>query len=141
MLSVDVIREQVSDVLSGARSLEDFEDWIASSSWNVLRHADVDVRQLVGAIELRLAEHSSGHLDDNDLFAELQTLVLQGVVSEPIQPVFISIIDPADAVVVTASSVEEGPDYQFRIEGPRTSPVTRTGSGRTVVRDPVALAS
>ena len=75
MLSSELIRSQVASLLRGHLCLDDFEDWLVASSWNVLQHADAEVRQAVGAIELRLAEYSSGHLDYAELVAELQALI------------------------------------------------------------------
>lgn len=138
MLSADSVRAHIAALLNGQLSLDDFEDWIVSSSWNVLQHVDAEVRQLVGAIELRVAEHSSGHLDHADLLAEFQALLLQGCVRQPIQSVFISIGNPSELITMTLS---DGPDYRFTLGKSQTSPVTHTGSAKTVVRERVALAS
>ena len=51
MLSADSVRAHIAALLNGQLSLDDFEDWIVSSSWNVLQHVDAEARQLVGAIE------------------------------------------------------------------------------------------
>ena len=140
MLSAESIREQINALLSGSISLDDFEDQIVASTWNALKDADPIVRKLVGAIELRLGEYSSGHLDDDDLFTELQALGLHGCVQSPVQAVFISIA-AADPTVVTLTNSGDGPDYRFRLEKSQTSPMTRTGSARTIVREPVVLVS
>lgn len=75
MLSADSIREQVQRFVNGALPLDEFEDWLASGSWNIHQHGSKAVQRLVFAIELRLAEHSSGHLDDDRLREELKALV------------------------------------------------------------------
>lgn len=137
MLSADSVRAHIAALLNGQVSLDDFEDWIVASSWNVLQNVDPDVRQLVGAIELRLAEHSSDHLDEADLLNELQALLLYGCAVQPIQSVFIS-INPSEPVTLTEA---DRPDYQFNFRKPQTSPTTHTGSAKTVVRERVSLAS
>ena len=138
MLSADSVRAQIVALLKGQLSLDDFEDWIVGSSWNVLQNVDPELRQLVGAIELRLAEHSSGHLDEPDLFAELQALLLYGCASQPIQSVFISIGTPSELITLT---VADRPDYQFNLGTAQTSPMTHTGSAKTIVRKRVSVAA
>lgn len=140
MLSADSIRAHIAALVNGQLSLDDFEDWIISSSWNVLQGADPEVRQLVAAIELRLAEHSSEHLDEADLLSELQALLLYGCPLQPIQSVFMSIGNPSD---LTTMTVADRPDFQFPAMSrqPLTSPTTRTASAKTIVRERVRSVS
>lgn len=56
-------------------SLDKFEDWIAQHSWNMHLDSDESAQKIAAAIELRLAEHSSGHLPENQLRNELVPFV------------------------------------------------------------------
>jgi hypothetical protein len=73
MIAESQIREQIGHYLRGEISLDAFEDWLVQRSWNMHKDSAGDAQRLVSAVELRLAEHSSGHLDENALRAELQT--------------------------------------------------------------------
>ena len=69
------IREWLARYLHGEVSLDQFEDWLVQRSWNMHGDSDEASQKLVAAIELRLAEHSSGHLDDKQLRDELLPFV------------------------------------------------------------------
>jgi hypothetical protein len=75
MISESQIREKLGHYLSKEWSLAQFEDWLAQGSWNMHKDSEEQAQKLASAIELRLAEHSSGHLDEKELRAELQALV------------------------------------------------------------------
>lgn len=135
MLSVVEVRNQVQQLLSGVISQDDFEDRLVGASWNMHQHADQEVQKLVGAIELRLAEYSDGHLDDSDLHAELQMLMLYGCIIQPLQAVFVSVVSTEDHWVTLTSTVEDAPQM-YRLRKAATSPVTTTGSARTFVFKP-----
>jgi len=75
------IREKVAQYLTGGISLDQFEDWLVQSSWNMHRGSDAQSQKLASAIELRLAEHSSGHLSEVDLRAELSGFVTKYVIN------------------------------------------------------------
>lgn len=74
MLSVEAVRDHLRLFLSGVEPLDDFEDWLVAASWNLHRQADLDLKRLVGAVELRLAEYSADHLDLEALKHEFQML-------------------------------------------------------------------
>lgn len=69
------LREQVANYLLGESPLDSFDDWFTGASWNIHRDSDPATRRLAYAIELRLAEHSSGHLTDAQLADELLRLL------------------------------------------------------------------
>jgi hypothetical protein len=83
MVSAADIRSRVSQLLSGVVSLDEFDEWFSASTWNMHRDSDQEAQELAGAIELLLAEHSSGHLTDGDLriklspFADLATAFIR----------------------------------------------------------------
>jgi hypothetical protein len=79
MITESQIREQLFYYLTRRISLNDFEDWLVSHSWNMHRDSDDAARSLVGAIELRLAEYSDDHLDDDALERELKGLIASPV--------------------------------------------------------------
>ena len=80
MIAESQIREKLGRYLRGELPLDRFEDWIAQSSWNMHKDSDQPSQKLASAIELRLAEHSSGHLDESALRDELRQLVNPQVV-------------------------------------------------------------
>ena len=76
------IREKLAKVLSGKLDLESFEDWLVQQSWNMHLDSDRAAQELASGVELALAEHSSGHLSDDELRQELHSLLGQ-VVAPP----------------------------------------------------------
>lgn len=72
MIVESQIRYQIARVLAKQLALKDFEDWFTQQSWNVHQSGDSHLQDLVGEIELRLAEYSSGHLAESDLLDELR---------------------------------------------------------------------
>jgi hypothetical protein len=80
MIRESEIRERLAALVGGDVSLDDFEDWFAVSSWNAHKDSSAEAIRLVGAIELRLGEHSNGHLPFADLRHELEALLLSDVV-------------------------------------------------------------
>lgn len=117
--------------------MDDLEDWLASASWNMHKHVAADVQKFVGAIELRLAEFSSGHLDDEGLRDELQMLVVHGC-PEPLFQVqmFLGPQNPVDVATSTTGDLMEGfaRSYRLPLDAPSTFAVTRSASGLTVRR-------
>lgn len=108
MLSAQSLREQIQQFLGDVVSLDDFEDWLVRASWNMHRHADREVQRMVGAAELRLAEHSQGHLDPLDLKHELQMLLIHGCQPKAMQmPIFS--FGPEPNIAVTLSDTIQGP--------------------------------
>ena len=72
MIAENQIRERLIRYLRGETSLDQFEDWLVQRSWNMHRDSDEAAQKLAAAIDLRLAEHSSGHLDESALRDELR---------------------------------------------------------------------
>ena len=68
------IRGHLVDYLSGNLPFDDFVDWLVGASWNIERDGTVEARELVYAIELALAEASSGLLTPDELDAQLRNL-------------------------------------------------------------------
>lgn len=141
MLSLNSIYDQVRLLLEGSLSLDDFEDWLVSSSWSSLD--DAEVRALVGAIELRLAEHSDGHLDEAELMSELGDLVAYGTGAVVFPATFLLVYQPDGVTLTAGTNSDYEPVYRpsFPVLGERpTSPVTRTASGRSETREAAIAA-
>jgi hypothetical protein len=71
MLEASTIREQIIRLLEREISLEQFEDWFVPASWNMHLDSSLSDQELASEIELRLAEHSNGHLSEDQLRADL----------------------------------------------------------------------
>lgn len=67
MILADEVVARLRDYLAGRQTLDEFEDWLVVKSWNMHRDSPPDAQEAVGAVELALAEHSSGHLSDEQL--------------------------------------------------------------------------
>ncbi len=75
MISEAQIREHLASYLAGSESLDDFEDWLVATSWNMHRDSSEIAQHLVNEIELRLSEYSDGHLSDRALRRELSEIL------------------------------------------------------------------
>ena len=79
MITESQIRGRLSDYLRRRITLNEFEDWLVQQSWNMHRDSDELAQQLVGSIELRLAEYSDDHLSDEGLDRELYGLIAPSI--------------------------------------------------------------
>jgi len=75
MISSGEVQNRLADFLAGNSSLDDFEDWFVKQSWDVHKFQDFDLQRLIFAIELRLSEHSSGHLPEDALREDLRRIL------------------------------------------------------------------
>jgi hypothetical protein len=75
MIAENEVREKLGRYLSKEISLDQFEDWLAQRSWNMHLDSDAPAQRLVSAVELRLAEYSSGHLEESGLRDQLRPFV------------------------------------------------------------------
>ncbi len=81
MISESQIRERLGRYLQRGLSLDQFEDWIAEQSWNMHKDSSEEAQGLAAAIELRLVEHSSGHLDEEALRDDLRQFANPSVIN------------------------------------------------------------
>ncbi len=81
MPKVAQVRKQLAKFFAGKLSLPDFEEWLTRETWNIQRLKDSTVWDLAGAIELRLAEYSNGHLDEK----ELRTLLMRVAANQKLE--------------------------------------------------------
>jgi hypothetical protein len=75
MVSSSQIREQTALFLDKRVDLDSFEDWLVQNTWNIHLSGSSAAEALTFAIEESLAEHSSGHIGDDELRKELNQLV------------------------------------------------------------------
>lgn len=74
--SLDVaIRDWLARYLAGEIDLRAFQEWFVPTSWNQTGQGDARLDELIGEIELRLAELSSGHRTETELRRFLVPLV------------------------------------------------------------------
>ena len=97
MITEHQIRDELLAFLQSAISLDEFEDWLAQESWNMHRDSAPPARELAAAIELALAEHSSGHLAWYELRARLLSLGSTIVVDVPVMPEVYAVSAPVTA--------------------------------------------
>jgi hypothetical protein len=89
MITVDQIRYALQQVILSEISLDDFDEWIAKASWNMHQDASIEAMQLVGKIELILADHDNGHISDAEVVQAFRKLNSIFVLSN-VDVVFIS---------------------------------------------------
>jgi hypothetical protein len=64
----------LSRYLTDGESLAEFQDWFAPLAWES-DALDADAAELVDSIQLRLAEFTSGHLTEDELRQEFQSIL------------------------------------------------------------------
>ncbi len=75
MIMESEIRDKLIAFLRDEIPLSAFEDWLVSKSWNMHLDSAQEAQELVSAIELELAEYSSGHLKYSELRNNLLDLL------------------------------------------------------------------
>jgi hypothetical protein len=133
MLSQSQMNDLIVRYLSGEIDLDKFEDQVASASWNMHKVLHKDVQRLVGGIELRLAEHSRGHLDEGDLKHELRMILIYGS-KLPIENMVILRSASELSTTTISSTFKEPLPIQSVVIGNRmpTTSETRSAAGRTI---------
>jgi hypothetical protein len=74
------IRDRLASYLAGEITLRQFEDWFVPASWNRAGQGNASLDALIGEIELRLAELTSGHRTEMELRELLSPLVTHYVI-------------------------------------------------------------
>lgn len=69
------IRDHLAGYLSGETSIDEFKDWLIPATWDIGERHDAAAEDLTYEIKLRLAEHSSGYIMEDDARRLLQPLV------------------------------------------------------------------
>jgi hypothetical protein len=73
-LRVSDLRQHLTEYLDGDASLDDFKDWLVGATWDIDETGDAAAIELTYDIKLALAEHSGGHISENELRTELRPL-------------------------------------------------------------------
>lgn len=73
------MRRHLVDYLDGRETLAEFTGWIVGAVWNIERADEPDAAKLGYAIELALAEMTSGLLSREELDVELRALLKPGL--------------------------------------------------------------
>jgi hypothetical protein len=76
------IRGQIYRYLTDDIDLHTFEEWFIGETWEVIGEVRGPLADLIGAVELTLAEHSSGHADIAELRDDLRRALHTIVVGE-----------------------------------------------------------
>ena len=97
-------------------SLDQFEDWLVQESWDMHSDSSAVAQSLVASVELRLAEHSAGHLPLGQMLQEFRSL-LNGLY------VFDCNLDLSAMFMRSGSSISITP-VQSRILSSETQPLT-----------------
>ncbi len=75
-MSADLeVLDRVASYLAGELTLPGFKEWFVPTTWDGLEDRTVAPHSLSCQILLRLAEHSNGHLGDEQLRAHLAQLL------------------------------------------------------------------
>lgn len=69
------VQRYLADYLTGKISLSQFRDWFDAETWELDIVPETPRGQVVGEIELRLAEFTNGHRTEDDLRSMLQPLL------------------------------------------------------------------
>lgn len=88
------IKSHLLDYLAGRNTLEEFEDWFVPETWDT---EDSEAEPLAAEVDLRLAEHTSGHLPEDELRREFALLAA----------------DPSLNPVLSFSTVRETPPIRM----------------------------
>ncbi len=75
MVSTSEMQNQLRRFRAGQISLDDLNEWLVDATWEIDPNDQTGARQLFGAVELAMAEHSNGHLDDSEFLQRLDGLL------------------------------------------------------------------
>jgi hypothetical protein len=131
MVTVSQIREHLVDMLvslDSEKALDTFEEWLANASWDMHLDSPVDAMQMVGKLQLALAELDDGSLSK----AELRRNFLE------LASTFEINTEPREEKVVTSGSTNPGASISQvewmgasdkpRAEGPLYTPLAQLQS-------------
>ena len=69
------VRTKLAETVIGKISLEDFSDWILSSSWNMHKDSTPETVKLVSSIQLLFAEKDDNAYSETEFQRRLQSLL------------------------------------------------------------------
>ncbi|MGA3264162.1 MAG: hypothetical protein ABSC47_08980 [Terracidiphilus sp.] len=74
MITTSQIRAMIQQLTLSEISLDDFEEWLTATSWNMRRDSEPEAVRAVGKIELFLAEMDAPHISEAELLKSLADL-------------------------------------------------------------------
>lgn len=77
------IHDHLAGYLAHETTLSEFEEWFVPATWGRATRELPGTAELIGEIELRLAEHSNGHRTEAELRQVLLPLAMYVVAAEP----------------------------------------------------------
>jgi hypothetical protein len=77
------IREHLLRYLAGDLTLQEFEDWFVPATWNQIGRVPLSTERLIGEIELRIAEFTSGHRPEDEVREFLARALTHIVLNAP----------------------------------------------------------
>jgi hypothetical protein len=95
------IRGQVRSYLDNQIDLDEFEEWLVANTWNIHQLNNPRAEDLTGAIEVLLAEYSSGDRTEDELREELDNLAPLPQVGEFSKPQFRTVTSGPQTVKLT----------------------------------------
>ena len=73
--TLQAVQCYLAQYLNRENSLSQFRDWFDSETWDLDLETETTLGQIVGEIELRLAEFTNGHRTEDDLRYHLESLL------------------------------------------------------------------
>lgn len=115
-MSLVELREKVRAAVLRNVSVDDFEDWLVAHSWNMHQWAPPEIQRLVSYLELRLAENSSGHLQDDELLHEFAIRLAQ--LDAPSRPFAVGPVSIGEVSIIAsaASGLSAAAVHHFKIQ-------------------------
>jgi len=110
MASLEEIRARLGGYLDGLVSLDDFEDWFLSDTWNSHLHSDEETMRMVHRIEGNLLDFSAGAITESSLRKEL-ALVARPSVRRHWEPV-LCIVKSGNISMPQEISLRWGSSYE-----------------------------
>ncbi|HEX4038061.1 MAG TPA: hypothetical protein VHX37_08385 [Acidobacteriaceae bacterium] len=74
MITANEISARVQQLSSFKSSLDQFDEWLTKTSWNMHLDSDPNVVKMVGCIERYLGEFDSGLISEPKLLSELERM-------------------------------------------------------------------
>lgn len=76
------IREHIVRYLASESTLHELEEWFVPTTWNTVGRVPLSTERLIGGVELRLAEYTSGHRTEE----EVRVLLREALEHQAIDP-------------------------------------------------------
>lgn len=71
----DEVKLNLRKYLVGELSLNELNGWLTLATWDAWDDMDTQAKELIGSVELMLAEHSIGHLPKEEMDREFREMI------------------------------------------------------------------